>query len=342
MGSMGLQRRTFLGLITGFAGAILSVPRGFGWPSRWRELARDEDAEPVGPEPATRAVDASGIKITTIRRTTFRHSTQDLSHDPQVFYIQGEWRRWENPRTYTGQARADGSSQGIYGPRIVTIVRPDLAKMFELNMDASEYVVTPYPPKKPQPLTKEQMEARGIRIPSPAESAKPTFQIETTTKDTGERKEMFGYPARHVITTRKEIPLEGSHRSAQETVTDGWYIDLEMRLYPTIFPQDLAVSKTPQQSGRVHSYISAGSPGTGDPPEMPKFIDIGEPETGFAVQEIRTSRSSYTLADGSTRQTEGKFETLVRLERGIYDTALFEIPSSFRRADYIERNPKLG
>src|SRR6267142_1879708 len=216
MGSMGLQRRTFLGLITGFAGAILSVPRGFGWPSRRREFARDEYAEPVGPAPATRAEDASGIKITTIRRATFRDSAQDLSPDPQVFYMQGEWRRWESPRTYSGQARADGSSQRIYGPRVVTIVRPDLAKTFELNLDASEYVVTPYPPKKPQPLTKKQMKARGIRMPSPAKSAKPTFRIETTTKDTGEHKELFGYLARHVITTRKETPLEGSRRSAQE------------------------------------------------------------------------------------------------------------------------------
>jgi hypothetical protein len=218
-------------------------------------------------------------------------------------------------------------------------VRPDLAKMFELNMDASEYVVTPYPPKKPQPLTKKQMETRGIRIPSPAESAKSTFQIETTTKDTGERKELFGYLARHVITIRKEIPLESSHHSAQETVTDGWYIDLETRLYPTIYPQDLADGKTPQQRGRVHSYVFAGSPATGDSPEMPEFIDIGEPEIGFAVQEIRTSLSSYTLPDGNTRQTGEKFETLVRLERGIYDTALFEVPSNFRRVAEIERNP---
>jgi hypothetical protein len=342
MGNMGLQRRTFLGLITGFAGAILRVPRGYGWLSRSRESAREEDAEPLGQTSATRAGDASGIKITTIRRTTFRDSTQDLSHDPQVFYIQGEWRRWERPRTYSGIARADGSSQRIYGPRIVTIVRPDLATVFDLNMDASDYVVTSYPPKKPQALTIKQLEAHGIRIPSPAASTKPTFQIETTTKDTGERKEVLGYLARHVITTRREIPLEGSRRSAQETVTDGWYIDLETRLYPTIYAQELADLKSRQQNGPVHNYVTAGPPGAGDPPEVPEFIDIGEPETGFAVQEIRTSRSSYTLPDGSTKQTEGKFEKAVTLEKGIFDTMLFEVPSSFRRVDHIDQNPKRG
>jgi hypothetical protein len=340
MGRMGLQRRTFLGLITGFAGAILSAPRVFSWPLRWRKLAGDEGAAPDGPAAAKRAEDAPGIKITTIRRTTFRDTTQELSPEPEVFYIQGDWRRWERPRSYTGHTRADGSSQRIYGPRTVTIVRPDLAKKFDLNLDASEYAVSPWPPKKPQPLTKKQMEALGIAMPPPAASAKPTFQIQTTTKDTGERKEIFGYLARHVITTRKEIPLEGSRRSPRETVTDGWYVDLERRLYPTIYPQDLTDGKTPPRRG--HAYTSARSSGSLDPPEIPEFIDIGETETGFAVQEIQTSWNSFKLPDGSTRQTEGKSETVVKLERGAYDTALFENPSRFKRVRYIEANPKLS
>jgi hypothetical protein len=337
---MGLPRRNFLGLITGFAGTILSAPRVFSWPLRWKKLAGGEDAAPDDAAAEKRADDASGIKFTIIRRTTFRETTGDLSREPEVFYIQGDWRRWERSRSYSGQAKPDGTSQRIYGPRTVTIVRPDLAKMFELNLDASEYAESPWPPKKPQPLTKEQMAARGITMPPPGVSAKPTFQIETTTKDTGERKEIFGYVARHVITTRKEIPLKNSRRAPQETVTDAWYVDLDRRLYPTIYPQDLADGESPPRRG--HAYASILSPGSLDPPEIPEFIDIGEPETGFALQETRTSRSSFTMPDGSTRQTEGKSETVVTLERGAYDTSLFEIPSRFKRVNRIDPNPKLG
>ncbi len=112
--------------------------------------------------------------------------------------------------------------------------------MFELNLDASQYSQMPYPTNlKLQPLTKEQLQARGIKMPSPKDSVKPTkptFRIETVTRDTGERKQMCGYLARHVITTRKEIPLEGSHRQAQESTRDGWYIDLEPELYPRLYP----------------------------------------------------------------------------------------------------------
>jgi hypothetical protein len=220
---------------------------------------------------------------------------------------------------------------------MVTIVRPDLAQMFELNLDASEYVARPYPPEKPRPYTKEQMEALGIKMPSPAEAAKPTFRIETVTKNTGERKDLFGYVARHVITTRREIPLDGSRREAQEEVTDAWYIDLEPQLRPGIYPPNWPSGKP--RAGRFHSYASVRTPGRENPPEIPEFVDIGEEETGFAIEETRTSRSSYTSLDGTTRQTEGKSETLVTLERGVYDAALFEVPSGFRRVPQINPNP---
>jgi hypothetical protein len=337
---MGLRRRTFPAWIAGLAAAIVGIPRALGWPSARRKLGRDEEStEPVDRAQATTPGDSSGIKITTIRRTTMaRYSGQDFDRDPDVFYIQGEWRRWEPGRSSGGRANPDGTSQRVYGPRTAIIVRPDRGKMFELNLDASEYVARSYPPEKPRPLTKEQMEARGLKASTAAQSAKPTFRIETTTKDTGERKEIFGYVARHVITTRKEIPLEGSRRGAQESVTDAWYIDLQPQFRLGIYPPDWPNGK-PAQGRRAHSYVSAASATDRSPQEVPEFIDIGEPETGFALEEIRTSRNSYTSPDGTKSQTEGKDETHVRLERAVYDSALFEVPAGFKRVSEIQRNP---
>jgi hypothetical protein len=42
--------------------------------------------------------------------------------------------------------------------------------------------------------------------------------------------EMFGYTARHVITMRTVTPLDDTDAIRQETVTDGWYIDLDTQL----------------------------------------------------------------------------------------------------------------
>jgi hypothetical protein len=180
------------------------------------------------------------------------------------------------------------------------------------------------------------MEARGIKIPSPGERVKPTFRIETVTKDTGERKEMYGYLARHVITTRKEIPLEGSRREAREMTKDGWYIDLEPEFNPYGYSP---TSANRPKSGRLHSYLSVGSPGEAAVPEMPQFVDIGEPENGFSVQELVTSSSSYTWPDGSARTMERQSETFVTIEKAVFDSALFEVPSGFKRVSQINRSP---
>jgi hypothetical protein len=270
-----------------------------------------------------------GIKITTIRRSTFRNSLglYDSSPEPENFYLLGELRRLEHYRMFTGGPQPDGSLSRNYGPRVVSIVRPDLGQVFELNLDASEYSQRPYPPPKPQPLTKEQMAARGIKMPGHGEGVKPTFRIETVTNDTGERKETFGYTARHVIITRREIPLENSARNAQETIRDGWYIDLEPELYPNLYP-------VPKPKGPVHAYTSVSSHGPGEEPkipaEKPEFVDIGQPENGFAVQETRTSGSN---GFGQTS------ETSVTIERLVLDSGLFEVPSGFKQVSQINRNP---
>ena len=139
---------------------------------------------------------------------------------------------------------------------------------------------------------------------------------------------VFGHIARHVIITRKQIPLEGSHSEPQETVTDGWYIDLD--------PQ-VSCDRKLSKGKRAHGYVVAGK----QPAEKPEFVDIGETETGFAVQLVMVSKDTYTLPDGTNKQTHSKSETLVtQLELGSLDPGLFEIPPGFKHVQHIERNPR--
>jgi hypothetical protein len=333
-----LRRRTFLGLLAGTAGSILALSRALRPSSWWKR--RVQAAPPMDAQSTTSIENQSGIKITTVHRSTSRNGGGDVFawSNEETFYVQGEWRRDELPRS----VRGGGSTPRIYGPRVVSIVRPDLRQQFDLNLDASQYSQSsldwlyspPQPLEKLQGLTKEELQAMGIKMPPPP-SDKVTFRIETVTKDTGERKEMFGYLARHVITTRKEIPLEGSRRAAQEMTKDGWYIDIEPQSYPALYPPHPLPASKSAQPGRLRSYLSGGSP----VPEKPEFVDVGEPETGFALQELRMTRLTFTRADGSTVQHDDRAETLVTLEKGTYDVALFEVPSGFKRVPQINRNP---
>jgi hypothetical protein len=263
---------------------------------------------------------SNGIKM-TIR---YGHAGNWGEH---TVYVAEDRKRMEF-RNSEGGKKADGTLQLRYGPRLVAITRCDLGQMFELNLDASEYTSGPYPPR---PLTKEQIEARGLQT-TPPMSDKPTLRIEVSTTETGERKKMFGHIARHVVTTRKEIPLEGSMAQPQESVTEGWYIDLNQRL-----PCDhnWPVGKT------RYAYTSLGING-GHAREKVEFIATGEAETGFAVQSVMTSKLTYALPDGTRKQTDLRTELLVtQLEEGPLVPELFEIPPGFRHVDHLQRNPGL-
>lgn len=268
--------------------------------------------------PTFQASGNSGIKM------TIRFGQPGYSNQHTV-YIAGDRKRMEF-RSSAGERKPDGSFETIYGPSLVAITRCDLGRRFELNLDASEYTSAPYPPK---PLTKEQIEARGLQVPAPDRSEKATLRLEVSTIDTGERKEMFGRMARHVITTRKQIPLEGSQAEPQETVTDAWYIDLDQRL---------SCDYHWPEGEKAHGY-TLGVNGK-LPREKVEFSATGEPETGFALHSVTTSKIAYAMSDGTRKQKDSRIELLVtELEEGPLDPALFEIPPGFKHVAHIERNP---
>jgi hypothetical protein len=269
------------------------------------------------------ASENTGIKIAT----QFGLGTSSSQH---TVYLQGDRKRTEF-RNSIGQKKADGSLQPIYGPRLVAITRCDLGQTFELNLDTHEYTSAPYPPK---PFTKEELKARGLDTPLTYASDKPTVRVGTTTTDTGERKEIFGRNARHVITTRKHTPLEGAHSGPQEIVTDAWYIDSKS----IDLNQQLSCDRKWPEGKQGHAYsLTVGGK---QPIDRPEFITVGEPEKGFALNSITTVKSTYTLPEGTTKYSESKIETQVtQFEVGPLDPALFEIPPGFKHVEHIERNP---
>ena len=268
--------------------------------------------------PLLQASNGHGIKMTI-------QNGRPGSLSQRTIYVQADRKRMEYQNSF-GVMKTDGSLQPIYGPHLVSITRCDLGQSFELNVDTREYTSAPYPPK---PFTKEVLKARGLDAPVTYASDKPTVRIETTTTDTGERKEIFGPDARHIITTRKHTPLEGARSGPQEIVTDAWYIDLN---------QQLSCDRKWPEGKQGQAYVSAVS--RKQPIDRPEFVTIGEPERGFALSSLMTIKSTYTLPEGTTKHSESKAETQVtQLEEGPLDPALFEIPRGFKHVDHIERNP---
>lgn len=247
---------------------------------------------------------ATGVKM-TVRHTSAGGSSEHTT------YFRLDARRMEYRNVIGYQ----------YGPHIASIVRCDLGEAFELNLDQREFDSRPYPPK---PLTKEQLAKWGMKPREPAQPGPPTLRIEIATVDTGERKDFFGHTARHVVTTRKETPLEGSHSQAQESVTDGWYIDLD-----TAISCDL---KWPVNK-KGFARLTAGNA----PQERIEFVQKGDTETGFPVEWKITSESQYTLPDGTRKETTSKNTMkVIEFVEGPLDPALFEVPAGFRKVEGID------
>jgi hypothetical protein len=239
-------------------------------------------------------------------------------------YIQADRRR-EDHRGFVGY-RLRPNRQDIYrpSPRTALIKRCDLKKVFHVNLDDREYTACPiqgFP-------THDEIRARADALGQPPVQTAPTVLVETETVDTGERREFFGRPARHVITTRRVIPLHGSRRQESQTVTDGWYIDL-----------DTGLSCDPSWWGRSgHAFLGGHFVASGrisaagvtleeDQPDRPTFRDIGEPERGYAIL---------------TRSTEG--ESVIELEvthlsTVAIDPALFDVPANFSLVERIRQEP---
>lgn len=151
-----------------------------------------------------------GLKITSRNTVAGRGET--------VTYLQNDRKRVEERRQFPQLLRRGGPFVYVPAPPIVTITLCDLDQMFVMNLDAREYMST----EIPEPPTKEELQARAARQPKPIGPSRPTLLIETTTHDTGNRKQMCSYVARHVITIVRQIPLLASGQIPQETLTDGW------------------------------------------------------------------------------------------------------------------------
>src|SRR5580700_4286355 len=267
----------------------------------------------------------SGSGITMTVQIGFDTARSNKDESQYTSYIETDRKRMEYRRATGLPVHADGTVDMRPGPPLASITRCDLGQKFDLNLEDREYVVFPYPA---QPLTNIAIATGDLSAPRKIDSAAPTVRVETTTVDTGERKELFGHLARHVITTWKQTPLAGSHAEPQELVTDGWYIDID-----TSISCDL---KWPGGKGS-HAHLRSG-------PALEKyeFIDKGNAETGLAVE--RKIRSQRTLAtpDGTKTEIAHTSELkIIEFTEGRLDPALFEIPPSFQKVDEISRNAPL-
>lgn len=190
-----------------------------------------------------------------------------------------------------------------YGMDIINITQCDLKRTVQVSDKAKKYVVTPM----------ETGDSTGnsgadAKVPAEPSTRGGVITFNTTAVDTGERKDMFGFKARHVKTT---ISIESSPDACspmkQRMETDGWYIDFTFGL----------------------NCETGGSQMMGRPPagggcrDRVRFNRQGAARTGYALMETTTMYGP----NGEVTFTSTK--EVVELSREPLDAALFDVPAGY-------------
>lgn len=174
----------------------------------------------------------------------------------------------------------------------ITIKQCDLQRTISVNEPMQAYFVSADP----------QDDTLTSGAPGGAEAV--IFET-STVKDTGERKTMFGLPARHL---RSAVTVRSSANACtqlnQHYEVDGWYVDL---------PGDLSV---------CHPFFLPISEGNGCKDRIVRRYS-GDGKLGFPFKEAITLHSE----DGSTSLVRVQ---LSNIYKGPLDQKDFEVPSGYR------------
>lgn len=113
-----------------------------------------------------------------------------------------------------------------YGRDIINVTQCDLKRTLQISDSAKKYVITPME-------TTDSAASSGAVARPVVETSRSggVITYTTTAVDTTERKEMFGFEARHVKTSLViESSPDACSPTKQRMETDGWYIDFSFGL----------------------------------------------------------------------------------------------------------------
>ncbi|HEX7774697.1 MAG TPA: hypothetical protein VF435_19895 [Pyrinomonadaceae bacterium] len=212
---------------------------------------------------------------------------------------------YENTSYIKGKRQRSETNNG----QMIMIQQCDLRRNIQIMPQAKMYMIQPY--DEPATSTSPNTNTTTTSQPSAVKKGGVVTSI-VTTKDTGERKQMFGYTARHIITTMemKSSPDACSQVNTKMEV-DGWYID-------AAFALDC-------DSNRAYTaYKPKAGGGCQDRYETKQ---VGVARKGYPVWE-KTTMFGPNGAESFSTTNE-----VVEFSQATLDPSLFEIPEGYQEVE---------
>jgi hypothetical protein len=190
----------------------------------------------------------------------------------------------------------------------VNITQCDLRRTIQVNDRLRKYLITPMDTDDSGADSKDTVGAP----PGVAGSRRGgVVTMTVNTIDTGERKEMFGFTARHLKrTTIMESSPDACYQQKMKIETDGWYINLEYGLS--------CPSNSASQGGNANAPSGCR--------DHYQYKHTGPTHLGFPLVETTTMYGS----DASITTTITK--EVIEISRQTLDAAVFDIPAGYTEA----------
>lgn len=214
-------------------------------------------------------------------------------------------RQTSGGQTYENTSYIKGKRQRseINNGQMIVVQQCDLRRNIQIMPQAQAYIIQPYD------NASSSTSPAGTNSQPTATTKGGVVTSTVTTKDTGERKQMFGYTARHIITT---MEMESSPESCSPVKSkmqiDGWYIDAEFAL-----ECDSGVSykpyTSPQSGGCQDRYVTK---------------QVGTAKKGYPVWE------KTTMFDQSGVESFSTINEVIEFSQVTLDMSLFDVPVGYR------------
>ena len=203
--------------------------------------------------------------------------------------------------------RSETSMGGAgFSMKTVNITQCDMRRTIQINETAHKYLITPMDSDS---SSGDATSAAGAPGTAGARSG-GVVTMTTDTVDTGERRDMFGFTARHLKrTTMMQSSPDACKPGQMKIETDGWYINLEYGL-----------------SCPAHRPPQTGRPTPGGCRDRYVYKTTGPSNLGYPLQETTTMYG----ANGAAMYTSTK--EVIDLSRQILDASLFDVPAGYTEA----------
>lgn len=186
---------------------------------------------------------------------------------------------------------------------MINVTQCDLRRGIQINPQTKTYVINPF-----NDGTTPENQTANVKTDNVVRAG-GNVTTTITVKDTGERKQMFGFAAKHLIITMETVSSpDACNVTNSKMQMDGWYIDAEFAL-------------DCDQNYQSYNYNPKKPGGCRD-----KFTtkQVGSAKRGYPVYE------KMTMFDDKGKETMSMINEVVELSKAALSADLFDVPKDYR------------